>query len=321
MVTELKPAIDKPNPSLLAKILSNATLLIDFKAKPRILDSIQNGIIITDEHSRTIYTNPAFTRITGYSAAEMLGKNPGILHSGKHKNAFYTKMWKSILTKGFWEGEIWNRRKSGQVFPEFLTISKVTLLNSEHVFYFAIFSDLTFLKKDIEKKLHLAYYDPLTHLPNRTLYLDRLHHVTRHKKTPAKKVAILFMDLDKFKNVNDQYGHCMGDKLLRIVGKRLSSLMRPGDTIARMGGDEFTAIIEYKDKEAVNALATRISEAINQPFVIDDHVFNISISIGISYYPEDAITSDKLLKMADKNMYGAKSRPSVKKALKKSRDA
>lgn len=282
-------------------------LFIELESEHVIFDSISNGITITDPHSTILYTNPAFTKITGYSKEEVLGKNPGMLHSGRHKRSFYEAMWEAISTKGFWEGEIWNRRKSGQIFPEYLTISKINQNDENKFYYIAIFSDITYLKKDISKKLHLAFYDPLTELPNRALYLDRINQqIEQGEKDKNKTMAICYMDLDKFKQVNDTYGHCVGDKLLKKVGQRLASRVKSGDTIARIGGDEFAAILTIEgNKEAVNDLSKEIVSDIEAPFLIEGHDIHISISIGITFYPHTKDV-ETLLVQADKAMYLAK---------------
>lgn len=281
---------------------------LDLQKHPIIFDYIKNGITITNQHSIIIYTNPAFTTITGYTSEDVMGKSTGMLHSGRHDDTFYKSMWKNINEKGFWEGEIWNRKKSGTIFPEYLTISRIEQDDVNDFLYIAVFSDISFLKEDISKKLHLAFYDPLTELPNRNLYMDRVNKIIEDAKTSVnKKVVVFFMDLDKFKQVNDTHGHCVGDKLLKMVGQRMASITRESDTVARIGGDEFAAIITSNcDKEAVIAFAQRIVEHLERPFQIDEHEVNISISIGISFYPNDASDLDVLLKNADQAMYIAK---------------
>lgn len=288
--------------------IHEAIFSVDLNSQTTIFDYISNGILITDEHSIILYTNPAFTKIREYSKEELKGGNPGLLHSGQHDKIFYQEMWKQLTEHGFWEGEIWNRRKSGQIFPELLTISKVAQSGAERFYYIAVSSDISFLKKDINKKLHLAFYDPLTTLPNRNLYFDRVNYVVDSIKDDKKKSAVIFyMDLDKFKQVNDTYGHCVGDKLLKNVGERLTSMVRSGDIIARIGGDEFSVIItSTSDKDSVVNFAKRILKVIEEPFHIDDHLISISISIGISFYPNDTNDVETLLTYADRAMYDAK---------------
>ncbi len=280
-------------------------LLIDLDRKPIVFDYISNGITITDEHSTILYLNPAFTRITGYTVEEAMGNNPGILHSGRHDVRFYKAMWSAILEQGFWEGEIWNRRKSGEVYPEFLTISKIRQGGSQKCLYVAIFSDISYLKRDIHKTLHLAFYDPLTELPNRALYLDRLNkHLEKVQNNP-EPVTVFYMDLDKFKPVNDQYGHCVGDKLLKMVGERLAAITRSTDTVARLGGDEFAAVLTTGSEGALRFAKDVLSHLAN-PFEIDGHLINISISMGFSICPTDGTDIEILLARADHAMYRAK---------------
>jgi len=280
-------------------------IAIQLGKMPVIFDHIQNGVLITDASASIIYTNPAFTKITGYSKDEVLGQNPEILHSGNHDIAFYQSIWKKLNKNGFWEGEVWNRRKTGEIYPEYLTISTLELHQSDDHLYIGIFSDISYLKKDIKQKLHLAFYDALTELPNRNLFMDRASSIIEY--ADGKPVAIFFMDLDHFKLANDKSGHHIGDKLLQLVGERLKSCMRSGDTVARMGGDEFAAILpSVNDKNIATDVAKRIVEKTEKPFVIGDTTINISISIGMSFYPKDALNLETLLIHADKAMYVAK---------------
>lgn len=283
-------------------------LVLNLKDEKNVLDLVKNGITITNRNSRILYTNPAFTMITGYTKEEVLGQNPGMLHSGYHDKEFYKAMWEDIVKNGFWEGEIWNRKKSGQIYPEFLTISKIYQADPNEFFYIAIFSDITFLKSDVQKKHNLAFFDPLTELPNRNLFLERIENIPiQFKKDPSKVISLLYMDLDKFKQVNDTFGHCVGDKLLKYVGSRLGSITREGDTIARVGGDEFVAILTTEnDGQMIEAYSKRILHAIEKPFNIDGHSLNISISIGISTYPHHTGNIQQLIEYADKAMYIAK---------------
>lgn len=285
-------------------------ILLDVGGEKNIFDLVKNGISITNKNYQILYLNPAFTNITGYSQHEALGKNLSILHSDYHEKEFYKEMWDTIANQGYWEGEIWNRRKSGQLYPEYLTISKIFPLNKHEFFYVAIFSDITFIKKDANKKIHLAFYDPLTELPNRNFFFDHLEKIPAHIANHSNRsIALLYMDLDGFKEVNDTLGHSVGDKLLHLVGKRLASVTRHGDTMARIGGDEFAAIIySENDKQGIEKLSKRIVDAIEQPFMIGEHTINISISVGISFYPVDTDNLETLINYADKAMYAAKNK-------------
>ncbi len=273
-----------------------------------IFDLITNGIVVTDENSTIVYANPAYEKITGYTIEEVKGKNPGMLHSGRHDKNFYQLMWRSIIEKGYWEGEIWNRRKSGEIYPEILTITKLKKKKTDGFFYIGIFSDITFMQHDTQKKLYLAFYDPLTELPNRNLFLDRIKKNMEFKENSEKKAfAVFYMDLDRFKAVNDNYGHCVGDSLLALVGKRLALITRAGDTIARIGGDEFAVIMTSDcNQETALHFAKRIISHIEEPFIIDNVHVSISISVGICFYPSDADTLETLLTYADRAMYKAK---------------
>lgn len=287
---------------------TQARILINLEERPLIFDYVNNGVAITDKKSTILYTNPAFTKITGYTSSEAIGGNPGMLHSGKHNKKFYQNMWQSILTHGFWEGEIWNRRKSGEIYPEFLTISTLPHENKDDLLYIAIFSDISFLKEDAVHKYDLAFYDPLTKLPNRRLYMERLHRqIEASKKNKPTEIAVFYMDLDKFKEANDTYGHYAGDQLLKQVGKRLSSIVRKEDTIARLGGDEFTALLKIEgDRGFAEKFAKRILKEVEKPFRVGKHKIEVSISIGISFYPQDSEHADDLLIQADEAMYVAK---------------
>lgn len=277
-------------------------IIINLDSEVNLFDAITNGVVITNLDSIILYANPAMSKISGYPKDELIGKNPGIFHSGFHDQNFYASMWSEIAAKGFWEGEIWNRRKTGEIYPELLTITQINQSTSNH-FYIAVCSDISFLKKDTDKKLHLAFYDPLTELPNRNLFLDRLNKNLEDKK----EIAVFYMDLDKFKQVNDTFGHCVGDDLLKFVGKRLTKLSRTNDTIARIGGDEFAVILTSDcSKQAANDISRRILDSIEAPFNIDGKLINISISIGICFYPKDAKNLEELLARADKAMYKAK---------------
>lgn len=285
-------------------------LLIDLDSNLSIFNLIKNGIVITDSHSKILYVNPMVTEITGYSKDELLNENPGKLHSGRHNKKFYEKMWLSINKKGFWQGEIWNRKKTGEVYPQLSTITRIYSNNDADDFYYiAVFSDITFLKKDIEKKLHLAFYDPLTELPNRQFYMNHLHELIHSKSniSPIQTFNLFYMDLDKFKQVNDSYGHLIGDKLLKLVGKRLKSQIKEHDIVARLGGDEFSIILKsVPDKTSAQSFARRLVSHIEEPFQINGFIINISISIGISSFPSDAGEIESLMAKADKAMYQAK---------------
>ncbi len=278
-----------------------------------IFEEITNGITITDEQSRVIYVNPAFTNITGYQAKEIIGDNPGILHSGRHDKGYYEHMWKEISTLGRWQGEIWNRRKSGEIIPELLTITKIVNKNNQ-VFYIGIFSDISFLVHENEEKINLALHDPLTGLCNRSLLDDRfdviLHEYKRHSfesQGSTKKAALLFIDLDRFKKLNDTYGHLVGDSVLVFVAQVLKTCARSVDTVARVGGDEFAVILsDITTKEEVENYCTRVREAISLGKEIDGVLLIPKLSVGACFFPSQATDFDTLTARADMAMYHAK---------------
>lgn len=201
----------------------------------KVFENTLEGVLVTDPKGNIVYTNQAFQDITGYTTEEVMGKNPKVLSSGKHDKKFYQEMWRALLEKGEWQGEIWNRRKTGEIYPEWLTLSAIKDNNGKTVQFAAILSDLTSRKQNEERIKHLAYHDALTDLPNRYLFLDRLTlalaHAARHEST----LAVLFLDLDRFKDVNDTLGHAAGDHLLQEVARRLKKCIRDEDTVARMG--------------------------------------------------------------------------------------
>jgi PAS domain S-box-containing protein len=210
----------------------------------KVFKSSYSGVMITDASRQIIEINPAFTRITGYSSEEVYGKNPHLLASGRHDHEFYREMWTEIESDGHWEGEIWNRRKNGEVYPGWLNINPVRDQNDTLLYYFGMFSDITERKK-AEAQIHqLAFYDPLTELPNRRLLIERLQQAFSVGVRSGQHGAVLFLDLDNFKTLNDTKGHDIGDRLLAEVAKRLNTCVRDGDTVARLGGDEFVVVLE-----------------------------------------------------------------------------
>jgi diguanylate cyclase (GGDEF)-like protein/PAS domain S-box-containing protein len=273
----------------------------------KMFDNSGEAIIITDAQRKIIAVNPASFRITGYTDEELIGRNPNMLNSGRQDAKFYQAMWKSINDSGVWQGEIWNRRKNGEVYPEWLSIGTVKNSQNEIINYIAVFSDIT-KRKEAEAHIeHLAHYDSLTHLPNRTLFGDRLKHALVSGTRNKTKTALLFLDLDKFKAVNDTMGHLAGDLLLQSVANRLKSCVRESDTICRQGGDEFMILLpEAGGAEDAEKVARKIVEAMAEPHQIGDKELVITFSIGISICPDDATDDEMLIKHADDAMYLAK---------------
>ena len=271
------------------------------------------AIMITDAEANIIRVNHAFTEITGYSPEEVLGKNPRIMNSGQHDKAFYAEMWQHLIRSGTWSGEIWDKRKNGQIYPKWMTVTAVKNERQETAQYVAIFSDITARKRTEDEIRNLAFYDALTKLPNRRLFLDRFRAALPVSARHNNYGAILFIDLDKFKMLNDALGHDYGDMLLIEVAARIKSCVREMDTVARLGGDEFVVLIEEVSNDQgeashkVGLVAEKIREALARPYRLKEHEHHSSPSIGISLYRGNQETVEALLQHADIAMYQAKS--------------
>jgi diguanylate cyclase (GGDEF)-like protein/PAS domain S-box-containing protein len=273
----------------------------------RFLDQTAEAILITDARTRIVYVNRSFTRITGYASRDVLGKTPRVLHSGRQGAPFYAHMWKCIKSDGRWQGEIWNRRKSGEIYPEWLSITAVKNGSGKVEHYLAIFSDITLRKREEQELYDLATHDALTGLPNRHFFGERFRHAMVRAKRARRLVGLLYLDLDDFKPVNDALGHKHGDTLLQTVARRLTRSVREEDTVARLGGDEFAVILDQlsRPRDAA-ATARKLLQALARPFVLDGHKARITASIGITVYPIDGDGVEILLKRADAAMYRAK---------------
>ncbi|WP_459869714.1 EAL domain-containing protein [Halomonas shantousis] len=273
----------------------------------RVINASVDGIIITDAHGIIQSVNPSFTTLTGYSAEEAVGKTPGILSSGRQDGAFYRRMWSALLEQDYWQGEIWNRRKNGEIYPEWLTITAIRDDEGELQQFAAIFSDISDRKRQ-EAQIHrLAYFDDLTGLANRRLFLDRLGQALASAHRHQHRMAVLFLDLDLFKRINDTLGHHIGDQVLRDIARRLQVVVGEGESVARLGGDEFTILVpELTDPADLERLSERLIVEICRPLDVLGHQLGVSTSIGISVYPEDGDTPERLLKHADTAMYRAK---------------
>jgi len=270
--------------------------------------SAREGIAITALNGCIIDINDAFTRITGYSREDALGRTPALLSSGHQTQEFYHLMWEQLNVKGHWYGEIWNRRKNGEVYAEMLTITTVCDAQGEAQNYVALFSDITAQKEHQKELDHIAHYDVLTGLPNRVLLADRLRQGMANGLRRGQQLAVIFLDLDGFKLVNDSHGHEAGDQLLMTLAKRMRLALRDGDTLARIGGDEFVAVLlDIEDSAASMPLLQRLLEAAAQPVVLHDLVLKVTASLGVTFYPQTYdIDAEQLLRQADQAMYQAK---------------
>ncbi len=272
-----------------------------------VFENTAEGIIVTDKNQIITSVNPAFSKITGYLPEDAIGKHPAMLSSGKHKNEFYENMWASITERGSWQGEIWNRRKNNELYPELLTISEVKDKNGEVINYIGTFTDITSIKHTQQKLEFIAHHDPLTKLPNRLLLEARLGHAIEWAKRDKFKIAVLFLDLDHFKDINDAFGHSAGDEILVEVANRFRNLLREKDTIARVGGDEFVVVVEdFEDLIELEEVIHKILNVFKKSFLVKNQIFNTACSIGIALYPNDGQDIETLIKNADAAMYKAK---------------
>jgi diguanylate cyclase (GGDEF)-like protein/PAS domain S-box-containing protein len=274
-----------------------------------IFEHSSEAMLITDAENNIINVNPAFTQITGYRADEVIGQNPRMFSSGRQDKAFYRDMWRSLNKIGYWQGEVWNRRKSGEVFIEWLTINLVFDAEGKLSHHIAFFSDITEKKKADELIWNHANFDHLTQLPNRRLFRDRLEQEMKKSDRAKLGMALLFIDLDRFKEVNDSLGHDAGDALLVEAAQRISDCVRESDTVARLGGDEFTVILSrITDASHVDRVARDIIRMLSTPFMLHGMSVSSSASIGITFYPDDGKGAGELIKNADQAMYSAKNK-------------
>ena len=274
----------------------------------RVFETMEQAVVVTDSANRIVSINPAAARIGGYSLEEVLGKDPRIFASGRHDNAFYAAMWEALNTTGHWEGEVWDRRKNGEVYAKWLTINTIRDAQGTLKQYFSVFTDITERKKTDDLIWKQANFDALTGLPNRQLMLERLEQELKKGQRSSHPLALLFIDLDRFKEVNDNLGHAKGDMLLVQAGRRIASHVRETDTVARLGGDEFTVLLpDFGSPASVERIAQALIHDLAEPFNLgDDDVAYVSASIGITRYPDDACDPAGLLKHADQAMYVAK---------------
>lgn len=278
-----------------------------FHLASRVIESATEGIMVTDADNIIRSVNPAFEKATGYTASEIICNTPAMLKSGHHGEDFYREMWDALNTNGEWQGEIWNRHKNGDIRPEWLNINTVRDNQQRVIHYVGILSDTPTRKYVLERLEYLAYYDGLTGLPNRHLFLDRLNMSLSHARRDRHMLAVIFIDLDQFKQINDSLGHKAGDEVLAGVAERMKDCLREGDTLARLGGDEFTAILPViTHPDAASNVARKFLECYAKPLSIDGQELRVTASIGISIFPDDGEDADSLLNRADIAMYRIK---------------
>ncbi len=274
-----------------------------------VLQNSSEGMLVTDENNQIISVNPAFLIITGYSFEEVQGKNPRMFKSGRHDPSFYRAMWHEIITTGQWQGEIWDKRKNGEIHAKWLTINTIRNDDGSVHRYVALFSDITDKKQSEELIWRQANFDTLTGLPNRDMFRDRLNQEMKKSDREASPLALLLIDLDKFKEVNDTLGHAVGDLLLQESALRIRACVRGSDTLARLGGDEFTIVLSgISETGNIEDVAQKIVGKLAEPFRLGSEVAYVSASIGITLYPNDATDIDALMKNADQAMYVAKNK-------------
>jgi len=274
-----------------------------------VLEHIADGVMVIDVQGTIVAVNPAFSQITGYSEQEAVGQDRALTRSARHDAQFHDDQWSELEKTGFWQGEIWNQRRNGELYLEGLTISAVRDNRGLTTHYVCVFSDITLVKESQEKLDHLAHHDPLTALPNRLLFHDRLSHAILRAGRAGEQLALLFIDLDRFKNVNDTLGHHIGDELLQQVAAALLEKLREGDTLARLGGDEFIVLLEdVEGQYGASLVAEKLVGMFERPFVVAGHELFVTCSVGISLFPGDAVDLNMLIRNADVAMYQAKAR-------------
>ncbi|MEX6502027.1 putative bifunctional diguanylate cyclase/phosphodiesterase [Pseudomonas zhanjiangensis] len=272
-----------------------------------VFDATHEGVLVTDRDQVVVHVNPAFTRITGYSAEEMLGQQPSLLKSGRHDSAFYHALWNALQSRGAWSGEVWNRRKSGEIYPQWQSIRAIRDESGQISHYVAVFSDISVLKRSQNELDYLAHHDPLCNLPNRLLFTERVEHALE-RASPEQPGAVLLIDLDHFKHINESLGHNVGDLLLKAVGERFSGLLSKGMTLARLGGDEFGLLCEHcQDPAQAAGVAQRLLSCLGKPYQLNGHELYLSASIGIRLFPKDSDSLERVLRDADSALFKAKS--------------
>jgi diguanylate cyclase (GGDEF)-like protein/PAS domain S-box-containing protein len=306
-------AFDEDARKLLDEMATDVSYALDgferdasIRLAAEVFEQGKEGIMITDTRGRIVRVNRAFSEISGYGEADALGQTAGLLSSGRHGKEFYRAMWDAIDASGHWQGEIWNRRKDGNIYPEWLAISRVLDDNGQPSHYVGIFSDISAHKEAEARIQRLAHFDALTGLPNRALLQDRARHALGMAQRSGEQVAVLFVDLDHFKNINDTLGHRIGDELLVEVGRRMGDMVRNEDTVSRQGGDEFVVVLLGVDADDAAHISQKLIEAVAVTFRVEQYELVVTPSIGIAMYPSDGEDFEALCKSADTAMYRAK---------------
>ena len=293
--------------SIIGSAINNKRNLKSLEMSSAVFEHTMDGVLITDSENRIMHVNDSFSDITGYTAQDVMGKSPKIFKSGTHDKYFYDQMWDKLTENGYWQGEITNRRKDGEIYIEWLSVNTIKDKNGDIENFIGIFSDVTHQRKDAQEHAYLATHDPLTGLSNRLLLNDRLDHAIHHAARFNKCVAAIFCDLDNFKPINDTYGHSAGDAILKHVATAMKDVLRREDTVCRFGGDEFVILIEELDTFGyLQDILEKIHKITEKKFKIENNELSIAMSIGASIYPNDAKTPEALLKCADEAMYRAK---------------
>ena len=275
-----------------------------------VVDNTMEGVVVTDAHSRILSVNAAFTRLLGYTEEELLGKTPRVFKSGRHDKAFYEAMWSALTETGYWQGEIWNRRKNGEIFPEHMSLSAVRDPAGEITHYVCMFTDISEEKAQQRQLEYLAHNDPLTGLSNRTWFGHQLELAVQEAQGSGEHIAVLLLNLDRFKDVNDSYGHTTGDEVLKHIARQVQSALRPGDVLGRMAGDELAVVARnLRHADGAAAMARHLIRAVAEPWRSPDGLEVVAgVSVGICMFPEHAGTTELLLQGAHAAVYGAKAR-------------
>jgi len=293
--------------SIIGSAINNKHNLRSLEMSSAVFEHTMDGVLITNAENRIIHVNHSFEAITGYKETDVIGKDPKLLKSGQHDRYFYLQMWEHIHQNGYWQGEITNRKKNGEIYIEWLSINVIRNEKGEIEHYIGIFSDVTHQRKDAQKQAYLATHDPLTGLSNRLLLNDRLEHAINHANRFDKCIAIVFCDLDNFKPINDTYGHAIGDEILKQIADLFRRILRKEDTICRFGGDEFVILLEeIRSFEHLNRILKKIQSITDETFVVGGNRLKVGMSIGTATYPTDGNDTQELLRRADEAMYRAK---------------